>query len=113
MAETWLSHPLTAFLLMLLLGGGLFRLAGRLQARGAYSKGKREPYACGEDPALSESAISYHRFFRLALVFVIAHMAALVIAMLPREADVRWLATGYLVGAALCMDMLIGRGTSE
>jgi len=109
----WLTNPVALLAPLLVLCVGLFKLAGRVQAKGTYSKGKREPYACGVDPALSESAISYHRFFRLALVFVVAHMAALVIAMLPREADVQLLATGYLIGAALCVDMLISRGPGE
>jgi NADH:ubiquinone oxidoreductase subunit 3 (subunit A) len=130
---TWLTHPLVVLLLCSGLGAGLYWLGGRLSPRtddpgtkksgvsGAENPGglacadtgpmdataKTLPYACGEDFVTEEARLSYGRFFRLALMFVVVHIAALVLALLPRGPDTRLLASGYLLGVAVCVDVLV------
>lgn len=103
----WLSSPPVAFALFFGLVGGLYRLAGRLAARGSESEGKRQPYACGEDLTAGGTRLSYRRFFRLALMFVVVHMGTLVVATLGGRLDTRVLGTAYLLGIVLCMDVLV------
>jgi len=103
----WIASPPVAFALFMGVAAALHWLGGRWAPRGENSPGKHLPYACGEDLIPAETQLSYQRFFRLALTFVLVHMATLVAAMLPRELDARLLVTIYLVGVAICVDVLV------
>jgi NADH:ubiquinone oxidoreductase subunit 3 (subunit A) len=103
----WLSNPVVALVLFGALVAGIHSLGRRWGAQGSDSYEKRQPYACGEDFVQPETRLSYQRFFRLALVFVVVHMAALVVATLPLEFDARLLATIYLLGVGVCVDILV------
>ncbi len=105
----WLASPPVALAIFLGLTFLFFYLVGRRAPRGADTPGKLMTYTGGEDLEPSEERLSYQRFFRLALVFVVAHIAALVVALLPRDNSVRTLGTVYLLGLALCLDVLIIR----
>lgn len=110
MPMAWIVSPPVASLLFMAVVGGLYWLAGRHAARSKDTPGKRLPYACGEDLLVPGSVkLSYQGYFRLALVFVVIHVATLVLATLPRSPSVRWLATAYLLGVTLCIDVLAGR----
>ena len=85
---------------------GLYRLGGKLAARGEDNPGKHQPYACGEDLGLTQAQLSYHAFFKLALMFGILHLASLVIATLPASGTSRRLATLYLVGIGISVLVL-------
>jgi NADH:ubiquinone oxidoreductase subunit 3 (subunit A) len=100
MREFWLS-PLFAFAVFMALAYGLYRLGDKLGARGEDTPGKHQPYACGEDLSVSKSTLTYHAFFKLALMFGILHLASLVIATLPASGTSRRLATLYLVGIGI------------
>ena len=104
-----LASPPVALALCGALARGRYWAGGRLAPRGQDSPGKHAPYACGENLTHSEARISYRRFFRLALMFVVVHMGTLVIAMLPGGITGRLLATGYLAGVAVCVDILVAR----
>ena len=106
MSTTWLSSPLIAMALYVAIAAGLYWWGGRWGARGPGSSGKNQPYACGEDFTPGETQLSYRRFYRLALLFVVVHVATLVVAMLPSERSGRLLGTLYLVGVAVCVDVL-------
>lgn len=106
MTVDWLASPPVAFALFLGVAAALHWLGGRWAAPGEDSPDKYLPYACGEDLSLSETRLSYQRFFRLALMFALVHVAALVVALLPRELNTRLLATAYLLGVAVCVDVL-------
>ena len=88
-------------------GVALYRIGGRWADRGADSVAKYTPYACGEDLSPEKARLSYRRFFRLALMFVVAHLAALVVTMLPLALNARLLATVYLLGVGICVDVLV------
>ena len=100
MRNLLLSSPI-AFALFGALAYGLYRLGGRIGARGEETLGKRQPYACGEDLLPPEAQLSYHAFFKLALLFGLLHMATLVIATLPTGGSSRPLAALYLVGVGV------------
>jgi len=99
--------PIAALALYLAVAGALYWLGGRLATPGSESRGKHEPYACGEDLSASETQLSYSRFYRLALMFALVHMAALLLAGIRLVRDGRLLATAYLVGVAICVDILV------
>jgi NADH:ubiquinone oxidoreductase subunit 3 (subunit A) len=103
----WLLAPPVAMLLFLGLGSLAYRFGGRLAPRGHESPGKRQPYACGEDLGPERARLSYQRFFRLALLFVVVHMATLVVATLPNDLSTRMLALVYLGGVGVCLLVLI------
>ena len=106
MSATWLGSPLIAMALYLGIAAGLYWLGGRWGAQGSGAPGKNLPYACGEDFTPGETQLSYRRFYRLALLFVVVHVATLVVAMLPSERSGRLLGTLYLLGVAVCVDVL-------
>ena len=107
MTLDWLTSLPMAFVLFMGLASLLFWVGGRWAPQGTDTPGKRQPYACGEDLSPSRTRLSYQGSFRLALMFVSVHISALVLAMLPRAGDTRLLATAYLLGAALCVDLLM------
>lgn len=107
MITALLDNPLMAWVLFLGLAAAIYWLGGRLQAKGPEAEGKRLPYACGEDISSGEARLSYERFFRLALMFVVVHIATLLIALLPTGAGTREMATVYLLGIAVCVDILV------
>lgn len=110
---SWLASPPIALILFLGLTALLYGLGGRLAPRGKDTPGKRASYTGGKDLEAGASPLSYQRFFRLALLFIVVHIAVLVLAMLPRAADVRRLATFHLLGVAVCLDALVIRGIRE
>jgi NADH:ubiquinone oxidoreductase subunit 3 (subunit A) len=105
MRDILLSPPFAMALLMGL-AYGLYLLGGKLAARGEESPGKHQPYACGEDLGLSHAQLSYHAFFKLALMFGILHLASLVIATLPAGGTSRRFATLYLIGIGISVLVL-------
>ena len=101
-----LPVALVAVAIFIGVSGGLYWLGGRWAPRGKDSPGKYLPYACGEDLGVGDTRLSYQAFFHLALMFVVVHMAALVVATLPSEGEARVLATCYLLGVAVCVEVL-------
>jgi NADH:ubiquinone oxidoreductase subunit 3 (subunit A) len=101
-----LLNPPFALSVFLALAYGLYRLGGQLAAQGNDDPGKYQPYACGEDLGLSQVQLTYHAFFKLALMFGILHLASLVIATLPAEVTSRRLATLYLIGIGISVLVL-------
>jgi NADH:ubiquinone oxidoreductase subunit 3 (subunit A) len=101
-----LLSPLFALGVFMALAYGLYRLGGKLAARGEDHPGKRQPYACGEDLGLSQTKLTYHAFFKLALMFGVLHLASLVIATLPASGTSRRLATLYLIGIGISVLVL-------
>ena len=103
-----LMSPPVAICVFLALAYGLYRLGGRIAAKGESAPGKHQPYACGEDLTPSGAQLSYHAFFRLALMFGILHLATLVISTLPSEAVSHRMATLYLAGIGISVYVLSG-----
>jgi NADH:ubiquinone oxidoreductase subunit 3 (subunit A) len=101
-----LLSPPIAFAIFGALAYGVYRLGGRIGARGQETSGKRQPYACGEDLLPPKAQLSYRAFFKLALMFGILHLATLVIATLPLGGFSRGLATLYLVGVGVSVFVL-------
>ena len=104
-----LTIPMVAFFLFLALGAGFFALAAKIAAPGTEHPGKREPYACGEEIEPNNILLTYHSFFRVALVFGILHIAALVISTIPKDLPNRSVAFFYLAAAAITMIILFER----
>ena len=101
-----LVSPPVAFGFFLALAYGLYRLGGALAAKGEDHPGKHQPYACGEDLVPPQAQLTYHAFFKLALMFSILHLATLVIGTLPASGVSRRLATAYLIGIGVSMFVL-------
>jgi len=92
---------------------GLYRLGGALAAPGEEHPGKHQPYACGEDLVPPEARLAYHAFFRLALMFSMLHLAALVISTLPPGGTSHRIAVVYLLGIAVSAHVLAKAGKEE
>jgi NADH:ubiquinone oxidoreductase subunit 3 (subunit A) len=101
-----LLSPPAAVAAFTLLVYGLYRLGGALSAPGHDHPGKHQPYACGEDLAPTGARLTYHVFYRLALMFGILHLATLVMATLPGGGVVHRVALVYLGGIAISVVVL-------
>ena len=104
-----LLSPPVAGCVFLALVYGLYRLSGRLAARGEEHPGKHQSYACGEDLLPPEAQLDYHAFFQLALMFALLHLAALVISTLPTGSESHRVALGYLLGIIVSV-LVLARG---
>ena len=96
--------PPLAFLLILIVAGALFFLTKRLSAKGVYSPGKGEPYACGQEVATGRIQPNYAEFFPFAFFFTIMHVTALAVCTAPANAV--WLAAVFIAIAALAIIIL-------
>lgn len=104
-----LLAPPVAFSIFLLLGLLLYWFGGVLAAKGAVSRGKQTPYACGENIPAVKVQPDYSTFFPFALFFTILHVTALIMATLPLGANIAWLGVLYLTGVALALYTLVVR----
>ena len=53
-----------------------------------------------------QAKLTYHAFFKLALMFSILHLATLVIGTLPGSGATRRVATAYLLGIGVSVFVL-------
>jgi NADH:ubiquinone oxidoreductase subunit 3 (subunit A) len=104
--ENLISSPPIVICVFVTLAYGLYRLGGKIAARGEDHPGKRQPYACGEELAPPKAQLTYHAFFRLALMFGILHLATLVLSTLPLEGTSHRMATVYLIGIGISVFVL-------
>lgn len=104
--EILLSLP-SAFIFFLLLTYGIYRIGGQIAAPGEDHEDKHLAYTGGEMvPPPTTSHLSYHAFFRLALLFAILHVATLVLSTLPGGIGSRRMASVYAVGIAISVLVL-------
>ncbi|MBN1641340.1 MAG: hypothetical protein JXA09_08890 [Anaerolineae bacterium] len=98
--QTYLNPPFVAGA-FIALAYALYRLGGWVGARGRDEPGKHQPYACGEELPPPRAQLSYHAFFRLALMFGILHLATLVLSTLALGSAPHRLAGLYLAGIGI------------
>lgn len=106
MVQQILLSPPVVGILFLAFGYGLYALAGRYAARGQDDPGKRQPYACGEEIVPPQTQLHYHAFFRLALMFSVLHLSALVVSTLSPGATSHRIAIVYLIGIGISVWLL-------
>jgi len=107
MSDFWLSPPV-AMAVFLALAYGLYRLGGAIAPKGEHSVNKMLPYTGGEQPMPMPEMLTYHAYFRLALLFSILHVAALVLSTVPRDPASYRMAMIYLVGIGVSVLVLTG-----
>lgn len=83
--ERLLSPPVT-FLIFLLGFYLLYGLASFIAPKTKKIPGKLATYACGEDIPGTKVQFGYRLFFFIAIFFTMMHVAALVVATLPKGA---------------------------
>lgn len=106
--DTLLLSPPVAVAFFFLLAYGLYRLGGYVAAPGVPHEDKLRVYTGGEEIPPPASLLTYHAFFRLALLFGILHVAALVVSTLPGRGASHRVALIYLIGIGISMVMLAG-----
>lgn len=111
--QNLILSPPVALILFLGLGYGLYRLGGRLAPEGGTHEARRRPYTGGEELPAPTRRLSYHAFFRLALMFGILHVAALVVSTLPASLVTRRTALFYLVGIGISVFVLSDEDPKE
>lgn len=86
------------FLVLLFLAYGFIQ---RYAAKGEDHPDKHLPYSGGQRIPPVEVRLSYETFFRLGLLFGIAHVAVLVLATLPMNWATHRIGLLYLVGISI------------
>ena len=107
MNNFWLSPPV-AMVIFLALAYGLYRLGGAIAPESEHSANKILPYTGGEQPLPMPELLTYHAFFRLALLFGILHVATLVLSTVPRDVTSHRMAMIYLAGVGVSVFVLTG-----
>jgi len=100
MMRLLLSPPMAFILFMGVLSLG-YLLIQRHASKGEDHPDKHLPYSGGQKIPPVEVRLSYEKFFRLALLFGIAHVAVLVLATLPLEKDTIFLGLFFLAGISI------------
>ena len=101
-----LSPPIT-LLIFLVLGLVLSKAANGLAAKGAYSQGKEDSYACGQKDIVHNVSPDYSQFFPYAFFFTIMHVLVLIVATAPLGAIVLPLA--YVLAGVLALLIIFRR----
>jgi len=104
-----IDSPIVVFIIYLFVGGLLLAAGKKIAAKGEKSKGKHMHYSCGEDLEVPSLNLNYHHFFRLALLFGILHIVALVLSTIPSKSEIRILPILYLVCAGISIFILLDR----
>lgn len=104
--KVFLTSPLVVFILFMGMGAAILYIGSLISERGPHSEGKHAHYACGEDLANPDLDLKYHAFYRLALLFGICHITALVISTIPIGYTGKVFPLFYLVGALLSLTIL-------
>ncbi len=100
--------PLILFFLFILIGYGIMRLSERNAAKGEDNPAKFTHYSCGEDLDVPHLELNYHAFFRLALLFGILHIVALIISTASASnAGTKIASVLYVIGALFSMAILL------
>jgi NADH:ubiquinone oxidoreductase subunit 3 (subunit A) len=107
MRDFWLSPPV-AIVVFLALAYGLYRLGGVLAPETEHSVNKMLPYTGGEQPLPVPEMLTYHAYFRLALLFGILHVATLVLSTVSRDVASHRMALVYLMGVGVSVFVLTG-----
>lgn len=117
MLDSILLTPPVAMGIFLLLAYGLYRLGGWLAPDASshhqvdVHPDKHMTYTGGEElPSPSRHHIGYRAFYRLALLFVLLHVAALVLSTLPSDPASDRLAILYLIGVGIGVFVLTEGG---
>lgn len=108
----WVSPPIL-FVIFISLGGLMLGVGKLISAKGTDNPAKFIHYSCGEDLETPHLELNYHAFFRLALLFGILHIVALVISTIPVEMDMKFLSIIYIVGTAVSILILLERDKHE
>ena len=102
-----LSPPFAfAIFFVIVISGYVF--IQRHAAKGEDHADKHLPYSGGQRIPPMEVRLSYETFFRLGLLFGIAHMAVLVMATLPMNWASHRLGLLYLLGVSISAMALAG-----
>ena len=96
-----LLSPPVAFILFGLILSLSYWFLHRHAAKGPDHPDKHLPYSGGQRLPPVEVRLSYERFFRIALLFSVAHVAVLVLSSLPQEGGALWLGLFYLFGLSV------------
>ena len=105
--EKIILSPPVAFFLLLALTGLLSLVSKKFSARGVYSEGKEQAYACGENLSENKAQPNYSEFFKFAFFFTIMHVIVLVVATDPMGLTVT--SAVYLTVTVLSLFMLLRR----
>jgi len=100
MMRFFLSPPI-AFLFFFLKLTLFYLWVQRFEADGTDHPDKHLPYSGGQKIPPVEVRLSYERFFRLGLLFGVAHVAVLVLATLTLAKGGLWLGLVYLLGISI------------
>jgi len=101
-----LTSPVFVFMLFMGVGSAILYLGSKISRRGPNSGGKHAHYACGEELTTPELDLNYHAFYRIALLFGICHIIALVVSTIPVGYTGRIFPLVYLMGALLSLAIL-------
>jgi NADH-quinone oxidoreductase subunit A len=82
MTPSLLAPPIAFLLITLVVSIELWSFKA-ITARGTPCKGKRKPYACGEDITRHRTQPDYSQFFSIAFFFTIMHVVVMIIATIP------------------------------
>ncbi len=95
-----LSPPIAFVIFFLLLSLGYIFIQKYI-SKGPDDPEKYLPYSGGQNIPPVEVRLSYRRFFRIGLLFGIAHVAVLVLATVPLDWDAHWIGLVYLIGISI------------
>ena len=96
-----LLSPPVAFIIFGLILTMFYLWINRHSAQGPDHPDKHLPYSGGQRIPPVEVRLSYEKFFRIALLFGIAHVAVLTLATLSLGRGNVWLGLFYLLGLSV------------
>ncbi|HUV15347.1 MAG TPA: hypothetical protein VMW28_02140 [Pelolinea sp.] len=101
--------PPVLFILFLTIGSLILAIGNRIAEKGDDIPAKHMHYSCGEDLEMPHLELNYHAFFRLALLFGVLHIVALVISTIPARTGIQIIPITYVLAAGVSILILLER----
>jgi NADH:ubiquinone oxidoreductase subunit 3 (subunit A) len=106
MLSNLLISPPVAFIIFFVIVFLGNRFISKHASKGLDHPEKHLPYSGGQDIPPVEVRLSYESFFRLALLFGIAHVAVIILALISLGSRSPWLGLLYLAGVSISVFVL-------
>jgi NADH:ubiquinone oxidoreductase subunit 3 (subunit A) len=109
----WITAPVL-FTTFMILASLLMSICNLFAAKSQDNPDKYLHYSCGEDMEVHNPELNYHAYFRLALLFGILHIAALIISTIPPgNPKTKTLSGVYLIGVSVSIFILLERNDDK
>ena len=109
----WITAPVL-FTTFMIFASLFMSICNLFSAKSRDNPDKYSHYSCGEELDVHNPELNYHAYFRLALLFGILHIVALIVSTIPPgNPKTNTLSGIYLIGVSVSIFILLERNDDK